>query len=228
MAAAAPHHSTSAGPPPNTTAPSDAPPGASLQSRSSSDPFDAVRVPPLERQLGARVEHVVITAGGPLSALLAARLQLPAPLFVELMRFGAVYYAPVMPKPNDKAPMSANQLAAAREAREAAMKVIPLFSRDSGPACRLPPRGAGPVCVASQAARARPAHTPSTRPAPRLAAAASGRCPARAPRRAPQAWGPSPTLQVPRRVLQDQQATPGGYARVHLQPKRFPAAYRYV
>lgn len=26
--------------------------------------------------------------------------------------------------------------------------------------------------------------------------------------------------------MHDQQATPGGYARVHLQPKRFPVAYK--
>ncbi|KAI8473509.1 MAG: hypothetical protein J3K34DRAFT_518978 [Monoraphidium minutum] len=120
--------------------------------------FDAVRIPPLERQLGARVEHLVLQAEGLLSRALSNELSLPAPLLRELMRFGAVYYCPVMPKPNDKAPMSEAQLQAAADAREAAMK----------------------------------------------------------------AWGRSPKLQVPRRVLQDQHATLGGYARVHLHPKRFP------
>jgi hypothetical protein len=45
------------------------------------------------------------------------------------------------------------------------------------------------------------------------------------PPRAPQAWGRSTKLQVAQRVLTDQQATPGAYARIHLHPKRFPAAY---
>lgn len=52
-------------------------------------PFRAVQIPPLEQQMGARVEHVVIKQEGLLSDLLSMELRLSPTLFIELMRFGA-------------------------------------------------------------------------------------------------------------------------------------------
>jgi hypothetical protein len=87
------------------------------------DPFAAVAVPPCPRQLGARVAHAVLGADGPLSRAAGAALGAPPALILELMRFGAVYYAPVMPKPGPGLPLSPEQLAAARAAHEAGVRV---------------------------------------------------------------------------------------------------------
>jgi len=122
----------------------------------------AVQVPPAaDAQLTARVEHVLIAADGRLSDALSAQLLIPRALLLELMRFGSVYYAPVVPKPKD-----------------------------------------GSALGSAAHARALAAH-----------------------RAGVEAWGRSTKLQVPRRVLTDQQATAGAYARIHMHPKRFPAAY---
>lgn len=62
----------------------------------------AVQVPPLpQQQLGARVEHLLLPSeieGGSLAGAVAAALQLPQPLILALMAFGAVYYCPVPPE----------------------------------------------------------------------------------------------------------------------------------
>jgi hypothetical protein len=101
----------SPGPPPVADADADA------------DPFLPVRIPPARQQLGARVRHVILESDGPLSAAAAAQLRVPRGLLLELMRFGAVYYAPVMPKPGPNTPLAPQQLEAARAAHAAGIKV---------------------------------------------------------------------------------------------------------
>lgn len=124
---------------------------------------EAVQVPPTGNLLGPKVEHVQLTDDGQLSVMVAAALQLPHQYVLELLRFGAVHYCPVMPEPGDKAR----------------------------------------ACLTEQ----KIAHILQIR------ATAINK------------WGRNPKLQHPRRLSEDVHATAGGYVRVHVHPKRFPAAY---
>lgn len=74
-----------------------APPALSLE-----DTLQAVAVPPQERNLGPRVEHIHVSATGLLSEAVTSALQLPQWFVLELIRFGAVHYCPVMPQPSPK------------------------------------------------------------------------------------------------------------------------------
>lgn len=49
--------------------------------------------------------------------------------------------------------------------------------------------------------------------------------PKQARREALRLHGNNPSLQTPRRLATDVAITDGGYFRVHVHPKRFPAAY---
>jgi hypothetical protein len=109
------------------------------------------------------VEHLEVTADGMLSDVVATALQLPVWFVLELMRFGAVHYCPIMPSP----------AAAAR----------PRMSQQ---------------------------HLQHVE---QLRAAGLAR------------HGRNPALQHPKRILQDQAVAAGGYVRVHVHPKRFPAAH---
>ena len=66
------------------------------------DTLQAVAIPPSGRNLGPRVEHIQVAATGQLSDAVAGALQLPQWFVLELMRFGAVHYCPVMPPPSPK------------------------------------------------------------------------------------------------------------------------------
>jgi hypothetical protein len=125
--------------------------------------LEVVKVPPNPTNPGARVEHLEVTADGQLSDVVATALQLPAWFVLELMRFGAVHYSPIMPSP----------AAAAR----------PRMSQQ---------------------------HLQHVE---QLRAAGLAR------------HGRNPALQHPKRILQDQEVAAGGYVRVHVHPKRFPAAH---
>ncbi|KAF6266767.1 hypothetical protein COO60DRAFT_12968 [Scenedesmus sp. NREL 46B-D3] len=61
--------------------------------------LQVVKVPPNPTNPGARVEHLEVAADGQLSDVVATALQLPAWFVLELMRFGAVHYSPIMPSP---------------------------------------------------------------------------------------------------------------------------------
>jgi hypothetical protein len=126
--------------------------------------LEVVKVPPNPTNPGARVEHLEVTADGLLSDVVATALQLPTWFVLELMRFGAVHYSPIMPPP----------AAAAR----------PRMSQQ---------------------------HLQHVE---QLRAAGLAR------------HGRNPALQHPKRILRDQAVAAGGYVRVHVHPKRFPAAHR--
>jgi len=105
----------------------------------------AVRIPPGDEQLSARVEHLAVEAPGPLSHVIAAALQLPVDLIQQLMRFGAVYYCPVPPDVHAKgsAALPAETVARMEELRAQALLK---WGRDS----RLStPRRALVDCVAT-------------------------------------------------------------------------------
>lgn len=121
--------------------------------------WQGVQIPPQGHLLGARVEHLLVEQGGPLSAAIAALLQLPVALVLRLMAFGAVYYCPVPPESRATAPLA-----------------------DASPQAR------------SRLAEAR--------------------------KQALQRWGRGTQFQHPKRVLEECEASPYGYVRVHLQPKR--------
>ncbi len=122
---------------------------------------DALRTPPLPRQLGPRVHHLTVQTEGRLSQVVGAALGVDSSYIVELMRFGAVYLCPVMPLPADAAGLPPEQLASINAIRQLGL------------------------------AR----------------------------------FGRSSVHQHPRRTLEDQDVAAGAYVRVHLHPKRFPAAY---
>ncbi|KIY98209.1 hypothetical protein MNEG_9755 [Monoraphidium neglectum] len=105
---------------------SSAAPDASDTAAQDASVFDAVRVPPLEgrQALASPIKHVTIEQRAPLSQILAETLQLPQQLFVELMRFGAVHYAPVMPKPVKRKNTNLEHLREIRAARRAGMQVL--------------------------------------------------------------------------------------------------------
>ncbi|XP_075667576.1 RNA pseudouridine synthase 6, chloroplastic isoform X1 [Castanea sativa] len=46
-----------------------------------------------------RIEHLVVSKGGPVQEYICEALDLPAPFVADLIHFGAVYYALVCPKP---------------------------------------------------------------------------------------------------------------------------------
>lgn len=75
---------------------------ASLPPLSLEETLQAVAIPPTDRNLGPRVEHVYVSAAGQLSDIIASALQLPQPFVLELMRFGAVHWCQVMPPPSPK------------------------------------------------------------------------------------------------------------------------------
>lgn len=64
--------------------------------------LQAVAIPPTGQNLGPRVEHIHIASNGLLSDAVATALQLPQSFVLELIRFGAVHYCPVMPQPSPK------------------------------------------------------------------------------------------------------------------------------
>lgn len=125
--------------------------------------LEVVKIPPSSTNPGARVEHIEVTADGQLSDVVSAALQLPRWFVLELIRFGAIHYSPIMPPP----------AAAAR------------------------PRMSQKYLQHVEALRA-------------AGIAKLGR---------------NPELQHPKRVIQDVPVVAGGYVRVHVHPKRFPAAY---
>jgi hypothetical protein len=78
-------------------------PGMSqLEPLSLEETLQAVAVPPIERNLGPRVEHIYVSTPGTLSEVIATALQLPQWFVLELIRFGAVHHCPVMPQPSPK------------------------------------------------------------------------------------------------------------------------------
>lgn len=64
--------------------------------------LQAVAIPPIERNLGARVEHIYVSQPGLLSQAVESALGLPHSFVLELIRFGAVHWCPVMPQPSPK------------------------------------------------------------------------------------------------------------------------------
>jgi hypothetical protein len=76
--------------------------GDSLPPLTLAETLQAVAVPPIGRNLGPRVEHVLVAAAGLLSEAVASALQLPQSFVLELIRFGAVHYCPVVPQPSPK------------------------------------------------------------------------------------------------------------------------------
>ena len=64
--------------------------------------LQAVDIPPIERNLGARVEHIYVSQPGLLSQAVESALELPHSFVLELIRFGAVHWCPVMPQPSPK------------------------------------------------------------------------------------------------------------------------------
>jgi len=75
---------------------------ASMPPLSLEETLQAVAIPPTNRNLGPRVEHVYVSAAGQLSDIVASALQLPQSFVLELMRFGAVHWCQVMPPPSPK------------------------------------------------------------------------------------------------------------------------------
>jgi hypothetical protein len=64
--------------------------------------LQAVVVPPIERNLGPRVEHIYVAEPGLLSDAIVSALGLPQWFVLELIRFGAVHCCAVMPQPSPK------------------------------------------------------------------------------------------------------------------------------
>jgi hypothetical protein len=87
--------------------PSMDPAADSLQPLTIEETLQAVAMPPTGQNLGPRVEHVHVAAAGLLSEAIASALQLPQSFVLELIRFGAVHYCPVMPQPSPKVGESA-------------------------------------------------------------------------------------------------------------------------
>jgi hypothetical protein len=112
--------------------------------------------PPTTRELTARVEHVLISDPGLLSAVLSAQLQVPRRLVLELMRFGAVYYSPVMPRPKDASVLSEEKLKAALAAHAAGVKVRAHIAVSSFDFCWHQPRETVALVVCTHTSQ----HTP--------------------------------------------------------------------
>ncbi|PNW76757.1 hypothetical protein CHLRE_11g474850v5 [Chlamydomonas reinhardtii] len=60
----------------------------------------ALQDPPLDKQLGVHIAHVVAAREGPASEVLAEQLGVPRDLVLRLLWFGALYYSPVAPLPH--------------------------------------------------------------------------------------------------------------------------------
>lgn len=73
-----------------------------LPALSLEETLQAVAFPPTGVNLGPRVEHVQVAAAGLLSEAVGTALALPQSFVLELIRFGAVHYCPVMPQPSPK------------------------------------------------------------------------------------------------------------------------------
>lgn len=131
--------------------------------RTLQETLEVVRIPPTGRNVGPRVEHIEVTADGQLADVISTALQLPAWFVLELLRFGAVHYCPIMPNP-----ATAVRHLVAPEHLQRVEQLI-----------------------------------------------AEGRA----------RLGRNPKLQHPKRVHKDMPVGAGGYVRVHVHPKRFPAAY---
>ncbi|KAG2432348.1 hypothetical protein HYH02_012922 [Chlamydomonas schloesseri] len=105
----------------------DAPPASSA--KDTRYPFDLVTLqkalqdPPLERQLGVHVAHVIAAREGPASEVLAEQLAVPRELVLRLLWFGALYYSPVapLPHPDRMAGLAPEQLDSIRAVRAAGL-----------------------------------------------------------------------------------------------------------
>ncbi|GLI70830.1 hypothetical protein VaNZ11_015834, partial [Volvox africanus] len=64
----------------------------------------ALRIPPLDHQLGNHVVHLLVQRNGAASEVLSELLEVPQELMVRLIWFGAVYYCPVPPLPRSATP----------------------------------------------------------------------------------------------------------------------------
>ncbi|GIL60233.1 hypothetical protein Vafri_14874 [Volvox africanus] len=75
----------------------------------------ALRIPPLDHQLGTHVVHLLVHRDGAASEVLSELLEVPQELMVRLVWFGAVYYCPVPPLSRSATPT------ASRDPRDAAL-----------------------------------------------------------------------------------------------------------